>query len=93
VDEAPPFQIMMEFDWEKGNLSQMYEFEMEDLDKILNVAIKKVLPQKAKFMPIGANVIFLCTRYAAHELGHNIANECLLTSVYKINNWVEVKVN
>jgi hypothetical protein len=76
------------FDYGSGNPNEMYEFDMDDLENIFDVAIEKVLPSKTKFIPIGANVIFFCSRYAVYEKSNDIANECLLTGVYKIGSWV-----
>ena len=51
------------FDWSQGKPCDMIPFDPDDTSHILNVAIRTIVPsKKSRFLPLGANALFLCAR-------------------------------
>ncbi len=79
-----------EFDWTRCLHDQMFVFQEADLDRILNIVITNMQPQRSPSQkPVPANVIFLSARYAHYHASRDLLAKLLITAMDKINDVVE----
>lgn len=79
-----------EFDWTRCLHDQMFVFQEEELDRILDIVITNMTPQRSPSQkPVPANMIFLSARYAHYHSSRELLAKLLLTAMDKINDVVE----
>ena len=79
------------FDWSASppRKQDMYPFEIDHIGHILNVTIRTIVPKRSKkFAPLGANVLFLCARYAVYRQSPDLGNGFLKSSIGAIKLWL-----
>lgn len=80
-----------EFVWDKCLNDQMFVFQEHELDRMLDVVITNMLPQRSPSQkPVPANVLFLSARYAHYHSSPELLSRLLLSAMDKINNVVEM---
>jgi hypothetical protein len=68
----------------------MFVFQEHELDKVLDVVITNMLPQRSPTQkPVPANVLFLSARYAHYHSSPELLARLLLAAMEKINSVVE----
>src|SRR5207248_4449278 len=68
----------------------MFVFSESDLNRILDIAITKMLPQRSPSQkPVPANVLFLCARFAHYSGNKELLAKLLFNSMDRINEVVE----
>jgi hypothetical protein len=82
------FQDSMKFDWDVCRPSQMFVFEDSMMERVLDIAISGVVPSKNKFVPIGANVLFMAARYTCHYHSLEMTHRFLGKAIAKIDLWI-----
>ncbi|PHH73953.1 hypothetical protein CDD82_5178 [Ophiocordyceps australis] len=79
-----------EFDWTRCLHDQMFVFQEHELDRILDIIITKMTPQRSPSQkPVPANMIFLSARYAHYHSSPELLERLLVTAMDLINNVVE----
>ncbi|KAK0651466.1 hypothetical protein B0T16DRAFT_426299 [Cercophora newfieldiana] len=79
-----------EFDWTRCLHDQMFVFQENDLDRILDIVITNMTPQRSPSQkPVPANMIFLGARYAHYHSSPELLAKLLITAMDKINDVVE----
>ncbi|EHL03303.1 putative Dilute domain-containing protein C25B8.08 [Glarea lozoyensis 74030] len=79
-----------EFDWTRCLHDQMFVFQENELDRILDIIITNMTPQRSPSQkPVPANMIFLSARYAHYHADANLLGNLLITAMDKINDVVE----
>ncbi|KAK5660731.1 hypothetical protein OQA88_12096 [Cercophora sp. LCS_1] len=79
-----------EFDWSRCLHDQMFVFQENDLDRILDIVITNMTPQRSPSQkPVPANMIFLGARYAHYHSSPDLLAKLLITAMDKINDVVE----
>lgn len=79
-----------EFLWDRCLNDQMFVFQENELDQILDVIITSMIPQRSPSQkPVPANVLFLGARYAHYHASHDLLATLLTTAMAKINDKVE----
>lgn len=79
-----------EFDWSRCLHDQMFVFQENELDRLLDVIITNMRPQRSPSQkPVPANMIFLSARYAHYHANHELLAELLVRAQDKINDVVE----
>lgn len=79
-----------EFDWTRCLHDQMFVFQESDLDRILDIIITNMTPQRsAAQKPVPANMIFLSARYAHYHSSSDLLAKLLIMAMDKINDVVE----
>ncbi|KAI5798035.1 DIL domain-containing protein [Peziza echinospora] len=80
-----------EFVWDRCLPDQMFVFQEHDLEKILDVIITNMLPQRsASQKPVPANVLFLSARYAHYHSSPEVLSRLLNTAMDRINDVIEL---
>ncbi|KAG5929084.1 hypothetical protein E4U42_007234 [Claviceps africana] len=88
VDEFEEEQ--QEFDWSRCLHDQMFVFQEHELDRILDIIITKMTPQRSPTQkPVPANMIFLSARYAHYHANRELLDKLLGTAKDLINDVVE----
>ncbi|KAL1883083.1 hypothetical protein VTK73DRAFT_10009 [Phialemonium thermophilum] len=88
IDEFEEEQ--QEFDWTRCRHDQMFVFQENELDRILDVVITNMTPQRSPSQkPVPANMIFLSARYAHYHSSTELLAKLLITAMDKINEVVE----
>ncbi|KAK2597957.1 hypothetical protein QQS21_005873 [Conoideocrella luteorostrata] len=88
VDEFEEEQ--QEFDWSRCLHDQMFVFQEHELDRILDIIITKMTPQRSPTQkPVPANMIFLSARYAHYHASPDLLVKLLVTAMDLINDVVE----
>ena len=78
------------FVWDRCLYDQMFVFQEEHLDQILDFVITNMTPQRSPSQkPVPANVIFLSARYAHYHATHDLLANLLVRAMDKINDKVE----
>lgn len=95
IDDQPEpvdeFEEEQEFDWTRCLHDQMFVFQEEDLDRILDIIITNMTPQRSPSQkPVPANMIFLSARYAHYHASEDLLAKLLITAMDKINDVVEM---
>ena len=79
-----------EFDWSRCSHDQMFVFQENELERILNIIITDMKPQRSPSQkPVPANMIFLCARYAHYHTNPELLAKLLILATDKINDVVE----
>lgn len=79
-----------EFNWTRCLHDQMFVFQEHDLDRILDIVITNMTPQRSPSQkPVPANMIFLGARYAHYHASPELLAKLLITAMDKINDVVE----
>lgn len=79
-----------EFDWSRCLHDQMFVFQESDLDRILDIVITNMQPQRSPSQkPVPANMIFLSARYAHYHASPELLAKLLVSAQDKINAVVE----
>lgn len=94
LDEQPEspeeFEETQEFVWDRCLNDQMFVFQETDLDRILNIIITEMTPQRSPSQkPVPANIIFLGARYAHYHANRELLDEWLSAAQEKIYAVVE----
>ncbi|KJX98275.1 dil and ankyrin domain containing protein [Zymoseptoria brevis] len=89
LDEQPDspddFEDAQEFVWDRCLNDQMFVFMQSDIERILDVVITKMTPQRTPSQkPVPANVIFLGARYAHYHADKDLLIEWLESAQDKI---------
>lgn len=89
LDESPESPEEMEegqeFVWDRCLNDQMFVFMENDIERILDVVITKMTPQRsASQKPVPANIIFLGARYAHYHANKELLAEWLVSAQEKI---------
>ncbi|KAG6142450.1 hypothetical protein E4U12_003342 [Claviceps purpurea] len=88
IDEFEEEQ--QEFDWSRCLHDQMFVFQEHELDRILDIIITKMTPQRSPTQkPVPANMIFLSARYAHYHANRELLEKLLGTAKDLINDVVE----
>ncbi|KAI5466997.1 hypothetical protein BGZ63DRAFT_410089 [Mariannaea sp. PMI_226] len=88
VDEFEEEQ--QEFDWSRCLHDQMFVFQEHELDRILDIIITKMTPQRSPSQkPVPANMIFLSARYAHYHASPDLLERLLVSAMDLINDVVE----
>ncbi|KAM5351889.1 hypothetical protein ACJ41O_004612 [Fusarium nematophilum] len=88
VDEFEEDQ--QEFDWNRCLHDQMFVFQEHELDRILDIIITKMTPQRSPSQkPVPANMIFLSARYAHYHSSPELLERLLVSAMDYINDVVE----
>lgn len=94
LDEQPesPEELEegQEFVWDRCLNDQMFVFQENELDRILDIIITNMTPQRSPSQkPVPANILFLSARYAHYHSSHELLERLLLSAMDKINEVVE----
>jgi len=77
--------------WDKCLNDQMFVFQEHELNRMLDVVITNMLPQRSPSQkPVPANVLFLSARYAHYHSSPELLSRLLLSAMDKINHVVEM---
>lgn len=80
-----------EFVWDKCLPDQMFVFQDHDLDRMLDVIITNMLPQRSPSQkPVPANVLYLSARYAHYHASPDLLSRLLNVAMDKINDVIEL---
>jgi len=78
-----------EFIWDRCLNDQMFVFQESELDRILDIIITNMTPQRSPSQkPVPANILFLSARYAHYHASPELLSKLLLTATDKINDTV-----
>ncbi|TQV91221.1 DIL and Ankyrin domain-containing protein [Cordyceps javanica] len=79
-----------DFDWGRCLHDQMFVFQEHELDRILDIIITKMTPQRSPSQkPVPANMIFLSARYAHYHASPELLERLLVSAMDLINDKVE----
>ncbi|KAF2747038.1 hypothetical protein M011DRAFT_519354 [Sporormia fimetaria CBS 119925] len=79
-----------EFVWDRCLSDQMFVFQENELDRILDIIITNMTPQRSPSQkPVPANILFLSARYAHYHASPELLEKLLLTAMDKINDVIE----
>lgn len=79
-----------EFIWERCVGDQMFVFQTDQLDKIFDLIITNMTPQRSPSQkPVPANLIFLMCRYAHYHMTTTLLEEVLTKAMDRINDIIE----
>ncbi|KAI9737360.1 MAG: hypothetical protein M1834_009514 [Cirrosporium novae-zelandiae] len=79
-----------EFVWDKCLNDQMFVFQESELDRILDIIITNMTPQRSPSQkPVPANILFLSARYVHYHSTAQLLATLLLSAMRKINDVVE----
>ncbi|KKY25021.1 putative dil and ankyrin domain-containing protein [Phaeomoniella chlamydospora] len=79
-----------EFIWDRCVGDQMFVFQENDLDRILDLVITNMTPQRTPSQkPVPANLIFLMARYAHYHMTEPLLEDVLTNAMDRINEVVE----
>jgi DIL domain/Ankyrin repeats (3 copies) len=90
--EAPcePDEDEEEFVWERCVGDQMFVFQDGELDRILDLIITNMTPQRSPSQkPVPANLVFLMARYAHYHMTESLLEKLLSAAMDRINDVVE----
>lgn len=79
-----------EFVWDRCLNDQMFVFQENELDQILDIIITQMTPQRSPSQkPVPANILFLSARYAHYHSSRDLLARLMETAMDKINAKVE----
>ncbi|KAL1960881.1 hypothetical protein VTO42DRAFT_5864 [Malbranchea cinnamomea] len=79
-----------EFVWDRCLNDQMFVFQEHELDKILDIVITNMTPQRSPSQkPVPANLLFLSARYAHYHASPELLATLLMSATDRINDVVE----
>ena len=85
-----PEDEQQDFVWDKCLNDQMFVFQESELDRILDIIITTMTPQRSPSQkPVPANILFLSARYAHYHASPELLATLLVTAMEKINTKVE----
>lgn len=88
--ESPDLEEGQEFAWDRCLNDQMFVFQESELDRILDIIITNMTPQRSPSQkPVPANILFLSARYAHYHASAELLETLLLSAMDKINDTVE----
>ncbi|KAL4870979.1 hypothetical protein BDV12DRAFT_165036 [Aspergillus spectabilis] len=89
-DEEELEEGQQEFVWDRCLNDQMFVFQESELEKILNIIITNMTPQRSPSQkPVPANLLFLSARYAHYHASPELLATLLVSATDKINDVVE----
>ena len=84
------FDEQQEFVWDRCLHDQMFIFQESQLDRILDIIITNMTPQRTRSQkPVPANILFLSARYAHYHANHELLAMLLVSAMDKVNDKVE----
>ncbi|OCK81993.1 hypothetical protein K432DRAFT_294232 [Lepidopterella palustris CBS 459.81] len=94
LDEQPEspeeLEEQQEFVWDRCLNDQMFVFQESELDRILDIIITNMTPQRSPSQkPVPANILFLSARYAYYHSSPELLETLLVSAMDKINDVVE----
>lgn len=90
LDEEEFEEEQQEFVWDRCLNDQMFVFQENELDRILDIIITNMTPQRSPSQkPVPANLLFLSARYAHYHASPELLEKLLITAADKINDVVE----
>ncbi|OKL63165.1 hypothetical protein UA08_01167 [Talaromyces atroroseus] len=91
IEEPDEFEDdQQEFVWDRCLNDQMFVFQDNELEKILDIIITNMTPQRSPSQkPVPANLLFLSARYAHYHASPELLAQLLLSATDKINDVVE----
>ncbi|KAF2477827.1 uncharacterized protein BDR25DRAFT_250102 [Lindgomyces ingoldianus] len=94
LDEQPESpeeqEEAQEFVWDRCLNDQMFVFQESELERILNIIITNMTPQRSPSQkPVPANILFLSARYAFYHSSPELLETLLISAMDKINDVVE----
>lgn len=79
-----------DFVWDRCLNDQMFVFQENELDQILDIIITQMTPQRSPSQkPVPANILFLSARYAHYHSSRELLTRLMETAMDKINAKVE----
>ncbi|KAH6591834.1 hypothetical protein BASA61_004788 [Batrachochytrium salamandrivorans] len=73
------------FQWDACRPDQMFVFEEAHMDHVLDIIVRRIRPTRGPdYVPVGANIIFLCARYAHYWNSNSMLVSFLNLSIEKI---------
>ncbi|KAF2147306.1 uncharacterized protein K452DRAFT_304168 [Aplosporella prunicola CBS 121167] len=79
-----------EFRWDTCLNDQMFVFQENELDRILDIVITNMTPMRSPTQkPVPANILFLGARYAHYHASPELLEKLLISAMDKINDVVE----
>lgn len=85
MQEPDEFDETQEFVWDRCLNDQMFVFQENDIERILNIIITDMTPQRSPSQkPVPANIIFLGARYAHYHANQELLLEWLESAQEKI---------
>ncbi|KAF2115162.1 hypothetical protein BDV96DRAFT_62639 [Lophiotrema nucula] len=79
-----------EFIWDRCLNDQMFVFQESELDRILDIIITNMTPQRSPSQkPVPANILFLGARYAHYHASPELLERLLMSAMDRINDVVE----
>lgn len=79
-----------DFVWDKCLTDQMFVFQESDLERILDIVITHMTPQRSPSQkPVPANILFLGARYAHYHATPQLLEKLLVSAMDRINDVVE----
>lgn len=88
--DSPDLEDNDDFDWTRCLNDQMFVFVEHDIERILDVVITKMTPQRsATQKPVPANIVFLGARYAHYHSSPELLTDWLATAQDKIYDVVD----
>ncbi|KAL4949451.1 hypothetical protein BDW69DRAFT_74962 [Aspergillus filifer] len=89
-DEEELEEEQQEFIWDRCLNDQMFVFQENELERILDIIITNMTPQRSPAQkPVPANLLFLSARYAHYHASPELLATLLISATDKINDVVE----
>ncbi|KAG0159331.1 hypothetical protein PDIDSM_6853 [Penicillium digitatum] len=89
-DEDEFGEDQQEFVWDRCLNDQMFVFQDNELERILDIIITNMTPQRSPSQkPVPANLLFLSARYAHYHASPELLTTLLSSAMEKINDVVE----
>ncbi|OJD15470.1 hypothetical protein AJ78_04265 [Emergomyces pasteurianus Ep9510] len=90
LESPDDFEDQQEFVWDRCLNDQMFVFQENELEKILDIVITNMTPQRSPSQkPVPANLLFLSARYAHYHSSPDLLAKLLLSATERINEVVE----
>ncbi|EAW09813.1 DIL and Ankyrin domain protein [Aspergillus clavatus NRRL 1] len=90
LDEDELEEEQQEFVWDRCLNDQMFVFQENELERILDIIITNMTPQRSPAQkPVPANLLFLSARYAHYHASPELLADLLNSATAKINDVVE----
>ncbi|KAK2740186.1 hypothetical protein FQN57_006197 [Myotisia sp. PD_48] len=89
-ESSEDFEDQQEFVWDRCLNDQMFVFQENELDRLLDIVITHMTPQRSPSQkPVPANLLFLSARYAHYHASPELLSTLLHSATDRINNVVE----
>ncbi|PGH09371.1 hypothetical protein AJ79_05683 [Helicocarpus griseus UAMH5409] len=90
LDPAEDLEEQPEFVWDRCLNDQMFVFQENELEKIVEIVITNMTPQRSPSQkPVPANLLFLSARYAHYHASAELLDRLLISAAAGINKVVE----